>query len=148
VLESGRSLHRRGGRALARLRSWAAGRSDRDQELPKTLARCIHQLGQIDGIISSACGTWIDRAEALAIRRAEFGGVVSGIYGYVPELFSVMPLAGLAGVLLSGRMPRLLARPSQPGFSPASGGETPRCFAVLCCDFAGGAAATRIELPG
>jgi len=147
VLESAQSLRRRGGRALARLSKWAAGRGDRGG-LPNTLARCIHQLGQIDAIVSSACGTWIDRAEALAIRRAEFGGVVSSIYGYVPELFSVMPLAGLASVLLSGRMPRLLAPARRMGFSPASSGETRRCFAVLCSDFAGGAAATRIELPG
>jgi 3-oxoacyl-[acyl-carrier-protein] synthase II len=148
VLESAQSLERRGGRALARLTSWAAGRGERGGDLPNTLARCIHQLGQIDGIVSSACGTWIDRAEALAIRRAEFGGVVSSIYGHVPELFSAMPLAGLAAVLLSGRMPRLSTPAAQLGFSPASGGETPRCFAVLCSDFAGSVAATRIELPG
>ena len=70
----------------------------------------MKSLGEVEGILASANGTWLDRMEAIALRRHRHRNLVSSLAGHLAETYSVMPLAGIAAVLLTGRMPSLLGR--------------------------------------
>jgi 3-oxoacyl-[acyl-carrier-protein] synthase II len=134
VLESERSMQERGATPRGRVL-----RSTGPISLPEKSRYAgrdlLERLGEIDAVVSSANGTWIDRLEAIAIGRA--GGIsVSSLAGYLPEIHSVMPLAGIAAVLLTGRVPRLLGG-SEAG-EPARNSQSPiRNFGVICSDYTG-----------
>ncbi|MDB5290347.1 MAG: putative 3-oxoacyl-[acyl-carrier-protein] synthase [Phycisphaerales bacterium] len=154
VLESGRSLEARGvrprGRVLAAtgpvpLPGRGAARDPfavqalglQSQSRPKacTTQYVLQSLGEFPHVITSANGTWLDRLESSALRR---GGerVVTSLAGHIAESFSVMPLAAIAAVLLTGRMPQLLGDlRTRTGVRPAVGDERPEQFAVLCSDY-------------
>ncbi|MDB5358148.1 MAG: putative 3-oxoacyl-[acyl-carrier-protein] synthase [Phycisphaerales bacterium] len=148
VLESSRSMEARGvkprGRVLA-----ATG----PVPLPRLCAArardILHSLGEVSHVITSANGTWLDRLESLAIRRGHTR-VVTSLAEHVAETFSVIPLAAIAAVLLTGRMPKLMGNlPMKAGIRPASGDERPEQFAVLCSDYTrmlSGALIARISL--
>jgi hypothetical protein len=96
----------------------------------------LGELGDAEAVLTSTCGTWVDRAEAAAVRHARPHAVVSSIYGHTAEHFSATPLLAAAAVLLNGgRLPRLLG--SMRDLRGASGEERPDRFAALCTDFTG-----------
>ncbi|MCH8966521.1 MAG: hypothetical protein IID43_02495, partial [Planctomycetes bacterium] len=137
----------------------------------ESLSRVLAQIGQPSYVMGSANDTWLDRIEGAALRRAggrlaiEDSGlsisksailnpqssifnrppIVSSIYGHVAECFSVLPMAGLAAVLLSGRMPRCLT-PRVPGVRAACGDERPDSIGILCTDYNGMISGIRIRL--
>jgi hypothetical protein len=65
---------------------------------------------------------------------------VGSMEGYLPELLSAGPLAAVAGVLLTGRLPARLFGGVAPGPVPV------RSFGLLASDFAGSAAAVRVAI--
>jgi 3-oxoacyl-[acyl-carrier-protein] synthase II len=146
ILESGESLASRGGgRVRGRVLDGAASRAcsgDRTGAVRDGLRR----LGAAGHVISSANGTWVDRAELAAVRRERGGAVVSSVYGHVPETFSCGPLIGLAGVLLTGRMVRLVGDglAGHSGVVAARGDETPGSVVALCTDYAGAVSGIRL----
>jgi hypothetical protein len=110
------------------------------------VADILQQLGYVDAILSSASATWLDSAEETAI-RARDRGVVSATYGHLPELFSAGPLAGIAGILLSRKTPRLMGCwKDSEAIRAANGTEHPASFTSIVTDFTGCASGTRIEL--
>jgi hypothetical protein len=106
------------------------------------------KLGCSQYVISSANGTWIDRAELAAVRRMCPGAVVSSVYGHIAESFSAGPLLALAGPLLSERMMPLCGRglAGVGGISAATGMEAPDEVGALCTDYTGAASAIRLAL--
>ena len=141
LLESRESLESRGGRARGKILGAAGGMTTPSQS-PRLLRRILRQLDSPPALISSANKTWIDRVEAAGIGRTN--GQLSAPYGYVAECFSVLPLAGIAAVLVTGRLPRLLiAAPRGP--HPADGTAAPDRFAALATDYAGAVSAVAIQ---
>ena len=139
VLESRAAAEKRGGAvAHGQIVSCAAGRG-RANETVESAARVLGELseaGDVPAVLSSACGTWVDRAEAAAVRHALPSAIVSSIYGHVAEHFSATPLLASAAVLLNGRrLPRFF-EPIR-GLRGASGEERVDRFAALCTDFTG-----------
>ncbi|HZK82243.1 MAG TPA: beta-ketoacyl-[acyl-carrier-protein] synthase family protein, partial [Humisphaera sp.] len=61
-------------------------------------------LGNVQGVLGSGNGTWIDRLESSLMRRHE-GVPYASLSNRVAETFSVMPLAGIAALLLTGGVP-------------------------------------------
>jgi hypothetical protein len=135
----------------------------------------LREIGSPRFVVSSANGTWIDLAEAAALRDAAAaarrdtapnrgrpgdspGIVVSSIYGHVAETFSVGPLAAAAAVLLTGRLPALFGdgpdgHGSRDGCAAratrargSDGIVAPTDFGVLCTDYAGLVSGCRIGL--
>jgi hypothetical protein len=70
--------------------------------------------------------------------------VVSSLYGHVAETFSAGPLAAVAAVLLTGRLPALFGA-APPGLAGArrDGARAPS-FGVLCTDYTGLVSGCRI----
>jgi len=170
VLESRRSILDRGAAVPPRgaVESWASASSfgEKRQEIDSA-ARVLLELGNPRAVISSANGTWIDRVEAGALRHAaslrrgptaEAGQpeptVVSSLYGHVAETFSVGPLAAVAAVLLTGKLPTLFGpgpgereRRGGAGLARATAAQaTPASFAVLCTDYVGLVSGCRVGL--
>jgi hypothetical protein len=110
----------------------------------------LEQLGSPRHVISSANGTWVDRAELAALRRECAGAVVSSAYGHVAESFSVGPLMGIAATLLTGRMPRLRGGGlgGLEGLAAATGEERPDSVVAICTDYAGVVGAIRVGIGG
>src|SRR5207244_3386543 len=100
-------------------------------------------------IITSANGTWIDRAELAALRRSRKPSVISTMYGHIAETFSAGAMAGLAATLLRKAMPPMRSRDVQTvsRIRFADGIEPPDDFAAICTDYTGLAAGVRIEWP-
>lgn len=134
VLESGESARRRGAAVKGEVISATAARG-RPHESIDSACRVLHEFGSPRAVMTSMSGTWVDRAEAGAIRRAADGTVVSSLYGHAAEHFSASPLLSIAAVLLSGRLPRLLS-PIRD-VRAADGTERPDRFAAICTDFTG-----------
>ncbi|MDP9174905.1 MAG: beta-ketoacyl-[acyl-carrier-protein] synthase family protein [Planctomycetota bacterium] len=142
VLESRAAVETRAG-GLARVRGSVeqyASASPGENEQMESAARLLAQLGNPAAIMSSANGTWLDRIEAGAIRissrAARRQAAVSSLCGHTAECFSVVPLAGLAAVVLTGKLPPLFG----PGLPPeAEVGITPPInnLAVLATDYSG-----------
>ena len=125
--------------SVERCASAASFRERRDEV--ESAARILRDLGHPATVVSSANGTWIDRAEAAALRLGGRQGaippVVSSIYGHIAETFSAGPLAAIAAVLLTGHLPALFG-PGAAGLRGATGGsDRPASFAVLCTDYTG-----------
>ena len=144
ILESRESIERRGGRARGRIESTAAARGVRS-DVVETISRVLAELNHPAHVLSSACGTWIDRAEAAAIRRSGAHGM-SAIYGHIAETFSASPLIALAGVLLSGKMPRLLGDGRTERAVKAASGDLVDSVAAICTDFTGTASGIRVKM--
>ncbi|HEX4055299.1 MAG TPA: beta-ketoacyl-[acyl-carrier-protein] synthase family protein [Tepidisphaeraceae bacterium] len=138
VLESRPSMEQRRGRARGRIDATAACSGDRAGTI-ESLGWVLDELKNPANILSSACGTWIDRAEAAAIRRSNGARSVSAIYGHIAESFSVSPLVGLAAAMLSHKMPRLLggAWENSRGILGATGDQSVDTLAAICTDFTG-----------
>jgi hypothetical protein len=116
---------------------------------PAAAARdVLRRLGGGRHVISSANGTWVDRAEWAAIRRESAGAVVSAPYGIVPETFSCGPLIGIAGTLLTRRMIPLAGGglADATHVTPATGGEAVDSVVALCTDYAGAVSGIRVGL--
>jgi 3-oxoacyl-[acyl-carrier-protein] synthase II len=137
VLESRSAAERRGANVRGRVLRCAAGRG-RGNETIESASRVLHELGDdLPAVLTSSCDTWIDRAEAAAIRRAMPHAIVSAIYGHTAEHFSVTPLLAAAAVLLNdGRLPPFVQAPPRE-LVAATGEERPERFGVLCTDFTG-----------
>jgi 3-oxoacyl-[acyl-carrier-protein] synthase II len=136
ILESRESVESRGGRVRGRVDAVAARRGA-PASAGQTAVQVLEALDCPDHIMSSACGTWIDRAEAAAIRRSVGVRTVSAIYGHIAETYSASPLAAVAAVLLSGKLPRLLGGAWEGPVQAAAGEERVGSFASLCTDFTG-----------
>jgi hypothetical protein len=104
----------------------------------------IRSLGDVRHIISSANGTWLDRLEAVAIGR-HGAKVVLTLSGHLAETYSVMPLAAIAAVLLTGRVPSSLGAAFQGAREIPSTRKIAEPFAVLCSDYTGILSAAAIE---
>jgi 3-oxoacyl-[acyl-carrier-protein] synthase II len=90
-------------------------------------------------VVGSANSTWIDRVEAIGLAKVGAGRVMTGLYGWVPELFSAGPLAAVAAVLLSRRAPARVGGDANAGADVAE-------FDVLGTDYAGTVAGVRLRL--
>jgi 3-oxoacyl-[acyl-carrier-protein] synthase II len=146
ILESRESMERRQPtpRPRARVAAWSGARSRRER-MPAALGRALDELGPVDSVLSSACGTWLDRAERCAIKRFK-DTPMTATYGYVPELFSAGPLVGIAAVLLNGKLPRFIGNWSgAESVRAANGAEVIGSLAAVASDFTGCVASTRIE---
>jgi 3-oxoacyl-[acyl-carrier-protein] synthase II len=149
ILESRESMEGRGGRAHARVLDGAASRGGPGDSAATAQRAVLERLKGPAYVISSANGTWVDRAELAGIRRACPGAVVTSAYGHAAETFSTGPLLGIAGTLLSGKMLRLRGDglSGVDGVSPATGDERPESFVSLCTDYAGSVTGVRFA-PG
>jgi 3-oxoacyl-[acyl-carrier-protein] synthase II len=147
ILESRESLDGRGGRARGRVDATFACSGDRSQTI-ESLGCVLRGLKDPANVLSSACGTWIDRAEAAAIRHSDGVRLVSAIYGHMAESFSVSPLVGLGAVLFSGKMPSLLGGgwKDDRGIRVARGDETIDSVAAICTDFTGAVSGVRVSM--
>ncbi len=77
-------------------------------------------------LVGSACGTWVDRAEQLGLRRAGLMEACDSVHDRFGEVFSVTPLVGIAAQLANA----------------ASGAR----FTSLCTDWSGAATAAQFEV--
>lgn len=145
VLESEASAAGRGVRARGRIDAGAGGAACGRGVRAATGAcgRLVESLGAVDGLVVSSNGTWTDRVEAAALRRAGYTGAVGSVEGHLPELLSAGPLAALAGVVLTGRVP---ARLFDGGSDRERGPRAARSVGLLCTDFTGSCAAVRLVL--
>ena len=175
VLESRASAVRRGARSRGVVRDCtsAAPRSIASKRGAELAGGVLTNLRLSEFIVSSANGTWIDRVEAAAIRRcgdqsapsvsgegatngherraqgepdgAARRPTVSSLCGHIAECFSALPMAAIAYVLLTGRLPAL--RGTAPrGSKPALGCERPESFGVMATDYYGTMAGARIDV--
>ncbi len=147
LVESRRSLEQRGGRARGRVTATAATYGSRAHGA-RSIGRVLTALGDPANILSSACGTWIDRAEANAINRSKGARRVSCVYGHIAETYSASPLAAIAAVLLRRALPRLAGGgwPDSGDVRAADGTETIDAFAALCTDFTGAASGVGVKI--
>ena len=130
ILESADSVRQRSGRMLGRVVSCAARRGA-PRYAGRTIGRVLAALGDPPVVTGSACGTWIDRAEAMALRRNAAVRQVVNTYGRIAESFSVSPLVGLAVALGGGNLP--------------VAGSCCEDFASICTDFTGCCSGVRVE---
>lgn len=151
VLESSESALARGGRARGRVLGYGAslGGDRAGRTSPRAFEFAFDQAGSAPAIVSSACGSWLDGSESTALsRNARTQGrlVVSSMYGHIAETLSVGPLAGVAGLLLTGRLPRLLSPTAglPPGLVAATGEEAPGEALVMGTDVAGSCSVVRL----
>ncbi len=148
ILESEESANNRGVSSRGTLLSSSTERVTRGdgRGLTNAVSNVLSRVGTTSHIMTSANGTVLDRIEKTGIRRRIQKGTigaphVSSIYGYMAETFSVMPVASLAAVLLSGRMPNLLGPATQLGSHLQPSDNKPiDAFTVLCTDITGLAA--------
>jgi 3-oxoacyl-(acyl-carrier-protein) synthase len=142
VLESREAAAARGvtGRAVVLKNANFRGRPNESIE---SACRVLESLESPRAVLMSSSGTWVDRAEAAAIRRKIPSAVASSLYGHAAEHFSASPLLGVAAALLTGRLPRML----QPlrEIRGADGSEPAERFAAICTDFTGCVAGVLVE---
>jgi len=145
ILESRESLESHGGRVRGRVET-AAARRGTPAAAGQSAAQVLDALDGPAHVLSSACGTWIDRAEATAIRRCSGVRTVSAIYGHIAETYSASPLAAVAATLLAGKVPRLLGGAWDGPAQAATGEEAVDSFAALCTDFTGCVSGVRFSV--
>ncbi|HEY1921558.1 MAG TPA: beta-ketoacyl-[acyl-carrier-protein] synthase family protein [Tepidisphaeraceae bacterium] len=138
ILESRQSLEKRGGKARARVDATSAC-SGSPSEAIESLTWMLNDLKNPANILSSACGMWIDRAEAAAIWRSGGARLVSAIYGHIAETFSASSLVGLAAAILTRKMPSLLGGGWEAGqnIRAATGEEKIDSVTAICTGFTG-----------
>lgn len=100
VIESTEAMERRGGRCRGVVGSSVSARFVDPADAVDAIALVLRSLSAARKVIGSANHTWIDRAESLAVRKSERHMKILGLYGPLPELFSVGPLAAIAAELL------------------------------------------------
>ncbi len=136
ILESRKSIDPRAGRARGRLLDGASSRIV-NKDPSSACADVLTRLGSPKQVISSANGTWIDRAELAALRRSCPGATITSIHGHIAESFSAGPLLALAATLLSGKMIPLRGKiDPHIGLSAASGEEPAISVVSVCTDYA------------
>jgi len=138
ILESTLSMQQRGGRPRGKIVStWG----------PRTRPPRHGWLGT-QNALSSANRTWLGRMEAAAIRRGGISQpVVSSLAGQFPELFSVTPLAGIAAVLMTGKLPQFHSDASPPAqMKFAHSAQQVESFTVLASDYTRLLSGMQIEL--
>ena len=154
ILESEESAQHRGVASRGTVLGSTTQRGIRGngRSLTNAVSNVLDRVGATTHIMTSANGTVLDRIENAGIRRRvqQTGNIqphVSSIYGYMAETFSVMPLASLSSVLLTGRIPDLLgpARGLGPSLQ-ASHGQVTDAFSVLCTDITGLATAAYFKV--
>ncbi len=145
VLESRASVQARGGRVIGLIDAGAFAHGPASA-MANAVASVLKQLGGVEAVLSSADGTWLDRAEAAGL-VAGGAKTVSAIYGHVAETFAATPLIGLAVVLASGRLPRLLGSAVlSDRLKPADGLTPISTAAVLASDLTGAVSGVRVRL--
>jgi len=147
LLESRQALQRRGRNPRGTILACSGGLLRADH-LIDDAAHVVSGMQSPRHIISSANGTWIDRLEAAAMARGAPGAVVSSIYGYFPETFSVGPLAGIAAAVLGKTLPALQGDVHRLGdrLTAATGAEATDEVGVLCTGFNGTVAGAKISV--
>jgi len=101
ILESRRSMEQRGGRCRGSVGSSASEQFD-ERDAVSAITSVLSRTVESTAVIGSSNHTWIDQAEQLAIRKSQ-QQPLPGLYGRLPELFSVGPLAAAAAVMLMAR---------------------------------------------
>lgn len=136
ILESRSSMEQRGAKPWGRVLASATARGGKPGD---AVHEVMDQLGNPNFVLSSANGTWIDRAESAGLRKCDGEKVISSLYGHFAESFSATPLAAIAALLLTHRMPVILGNGLHgiPNLQPATGSEHPDQFASICSDYAG-----------
>ena len=125
VVESEASAAKRGADAWARLGDSASAFCGVGG-VPRAVAAVLKRLAATGSIVGSAGGTWLDRAEAAGIRRADRGSeVVSTPVTAFGELFAATALVGVAQAVVK------------------AGG--PSGFTSLCTDWDGLVTAMNVE---
>jgi 3-oxoacyl-[acyl-carrier-protein] synthase II len=151
ILESEGST--KGRRALAGIGTGSAASGDGREGHAARFACVLADLGDLSQVVCSANGTWIDREEATGLaasarRRGVPSMHVSTLSGFTNEMFSVGPLAAVAGVLLTRKLPRLVqANPA--ALRPFATGEREVAadrFAVVASDYSGGVSGVEVRL--
>lgn len=114
---------------------------------PAPLRRMLDDLGQPDHLITSANSTWLGRMETAALNGSP--RTLTSLYGHIAETFSVMPLAAIAAVALTRRLPRLHGdmHSADGKSSPGVGDEPPTRFGLLVTDPYGPIAGATCRLP-
>lgn len=158
IIESEHAALARGARILAYVE--ASGCVTWPQDLlgdgAQRVANLLGRLGNPQQILTSANATWLDRVELLGARQAGRSSgatspaTLSTLYGYVGECFSAMPLVGLAAMLTTGKLPRLLASgfPQSNLLRPAGEDEPLSHAALLASDYHGMTTGITIRMPG
>ncbi len=143
VMESRASAQRRSARARG-IVSRVSTRWGNKQFAARAVSELLEEIEAPRAIMSSANATWIDAHELAGIRHfaagREISPAISSMYGHLAETFSVMPLAGIAAGLLSGRLPRLWSSADVTN----ADGEADE-FAVLCSDYRGVCSAASVR---
>jgi 3-oxoacyl-[acyl-carrier-protein] synthase II len=98
VLESRQSMEQRGGRCRGTIRS-SASETFVERDAVRAIASVLHRVSKSTAVVGSANHTWIDQAEQLAIRKSHLRQQ-PGLYGRLPELFSVGPFAVAAAAMM------------------------------------------------
>ena len=142
VLENREAFEARGAKSHGVVLKSANFRG-RPNESIESACRVLETLDSPRAVLTSASGTWIDRAEAAAIRRKSPSAVASSLYGHVAEHFSAAPLLAVASTLLTGRLPRMLQRLRD--IIAANGAEPAQRFAAICTDFTGCVSGVLVE---
>jgi 3-oxoacyl-(acyl-carrier-protein) synthase len=116
VLESDAHRQARGARSFGTIGAGAAALVDpcRPRRAAGTLSALLDAAGAgaRGGLVACASGSRLDRVEAHYLRRAARPGGVGLVHAHLAETFSVSPLAAIAGVLRSGRLPATPVPPS------------------------------------
>lgn len=150
VLESPESATRRGARIRGRIDGWRCARAQAHSD--DALATAVDTVlagWTFPAVISSACGTRLDRAELQGVCGTTCKPVVlSSLCGHAAECFSAGPLVSIAATLLSAQLPRLITTRSDwpEGCRPAGSAETVRQFASLTTDWSGFASSLLLRL--
>ncbi len=149
IVESRDAIERRGGKSRGSVLA-CGGAAMRADHAIEDIAHVLEAIHAPRHVISSANGTWIDRAEAAAIARSAQARVVSSIYGLFPETFSVGPLAGIAAALLTRKLPQFHGEIGQmpEGLEIASEARAATSMGVLCTGFNGTVAGATISVAG
>jgi len=139
ILESARSLESRSATPRGQVLN-AVGGAKGCGPVARIARRVVEQLGRPPILLTSDNCTWIGRAEAIGAARRS--AMTFRPYGQVAECFSVLPLAGIAAILLCGALPTRLADGSLHSDGISQADE----FGVISTDYSGLVSGARIKL--
>lgn len=112
-------------------------------------------LGKVDGLVQSHNGTWLDGVESSNFSLTEHAQgerrsqpASTSLYRYLPELFSAGPLASMACVLATRRLPLPVHRveAGTAGMRRTPGHNGLNVFGVTAVDFFGQMSGVRIGI--
>jgi 3-oxoacyl-[acyl-carrier-protein] synthase II len=127
VVESSSAAAARGAVPYASVLGSASAQATRFAGPAGAVASALSRLApSAETLVGSACGTWVDRAEKLGLRRAGLLTTCESVHDRFGEVFSVTPLVGIAAQLADA----------------ASGTR----FTSLCTDWSGAATAAQFEV--